>query len=163
MFLFINPTWLWPGLAVIVWVATLALVPPRRFGALLPIGLIGGFFLTLAIQYLAIDVLDLWRFNLAFAGPTIYLTPLWLLIAYVPEVILFIHHYPVNNVSRVFYIVLFALANTLIEWAFVGAGLRSYIHWNVLFTFALAVVVHLIVLGLYVATGGREKLATGEA
>lgn len=163
MLFYINPAWAWIGLAVVVWVAALILVPPRRFGGLLPIGIIAGFFLALVIQYIAIDLLNLWRFNLTFAGPSVYRVPLMLPLAYIPEVILFIHFFPVNNVSRVFYIFLFALANTLVEWGFVGAGLRFYVHWNVLFTFALAVILHLVVLWLYVAAGGREKLAGGRA
>ncbi|HEY3314825.1 MAG TPA: hypothetical protein VGL40_06010 [Bacillota bacterium] len=163
MVFLVNPVWAWVILLVGAYAVALLLLR-RRFLGLLPYGFVAGFFYTLAIQYLAVDVLGLWRYRLAFAGPTVYGIPFFVLLVWIPEVMLFIHYYPVNNVSRVFYIFMFSVGATLIQYPFVSPlELLIYLQWNVFWTFVLAVASHLAALWIYELSGGREKLATGRA
>ncbi|WP_459836433.1 hypothetical protein [Halanaerobaculum tunisiense] len=131
------------------------LVPLEKIKELLPFGLVGGFVLAVIIQYLAVDLLKLWRFNVAFLS--FKGIPIAVLLAWIPPVIVFRYFWfrIGSALGKMLYILFFALSTTAFEYASVLFNYRDYLNWNVFLTFALALVVHLG-LGYYITIQQSE-------
>ena len=147
----------WIILFLISALAMVILVPRRRIWELLAFGIIGGFALAMAVQYVAVVLLNLWRFNYvqiaAWRGIPVFVAAAWM-----PTVIIFAHllSYLRSSTGILLYVVGFSLATAGLEYAFVLMGYRSYVNWMFPYTVALAIVLHGI-LALYILTFARER------
>ncbi|GAB6098805.1 hypothetical protein JCM16358_06840 [Halanaerocella petrolearia] len=148
---------IWFYLSVILTIGMFFLVPTERVIELLPFGLVGGFGVAVIVQYLAVDLFNLWQFKaelLSIKG-----IPVGILLSWIPPVIIFGHFWRElgSNLERGAYILGFAVATTIMEYVFVVTGYRKYLYWNVYLTFLLAVVIH-IGLGYYLAVASRQRI-----
>lgn len=147
----------WIILFIISALAMVILVPRRRIWELLAFGIVGGFALAMAVQYVAVVLLELWSFNYvqiaAWRGIPLFVAAAWL-----PTTIIFAHFlgYLRSSTGILLYVVGFSLATAGLEYAFVLMGYRSYINWMFPYTAALAIVLHGI-LALYILTFARER------
>ena len=130
------------------------LVPRRDVVRLLPFGIVGGFLLALAVQWVAVSLLRIWRFNYtefaSYAG-----IPLFLALSWMPTMIIFGHWLQQirSNTGRFFFIAAFAVGTVLLEWAFVFTGYRDYLrYWNVFYTAILALAIHYLLAWYLLAT-----------
>ncbi|MGI6358197.1 MAG: hypothetical protein ACOX2K_05850 [Bacillota bacterium] len=144
----------WVLLFILAAIAMLVLVPRRDVIKLLPFGVVGGFLLALAVQWVAIHLLRIWRFNFtqfaSYRG-----IPLFLALSWVPATIIFGYWLRQirSNTGRFFFIAAFALGTVLLEWAFVLTGYRTYLrYWNVFYTAILALVLHYLLAWYLLAT-----------
>jgi len=164
----------WIILAIVVWVVGLLAVPQEDFRRLVPFGLIAGFALALLINLLATPILRLWGFR-QLAWPILGI-PFWILLAWVPSVILFVHFLPDNSLARLGWIILFPAIYTAIDYYFLRLGLRFYSPiWNLPYAFLLSLGTHLLILSYYLVsvrtpeaalstplgTGGDGRLGKG--
>lgn len=135
-----NLVWLLFFIAVTL--ITVAFVSRERIATLLPFSLWAGAGLALVIQYIAVNMLHLWRFN--FIQFPIFGIPLFLILAWTPAEILFgsflsrFHSFQ----STALLVIGFAALSTLMEWAFEAFGYRTLLNWSLLGTFILALAVH---------------------
>ena len=133
------------------------LVPRRRIWELMAFGIIGGFALAMAVQYVAVVLLDLWSFNYlqiaAWRGIPIFVAAAWM-----PTVIIFAHFlsYLRSSTGILLYVVGFSLAASALEYAFVLMGYRNYDNWSFPYTAGLAIVLHGL-LAMYILTFARER------
>lgn len=150
----------WVILFIMSALAMLVLVPRQRIWELLAFGIIGGLGLAIVVQYAAVVLYKLWSFNYlelaAWRGIPLFVAAAWL-----PTVIIFAHYlsYFRTSTGILFYIVGFALATALLEYAFVLAGYRYYNNWSFLHTAGLAIALHsLLALYLLIFASERRKL-----
>jgi len=138
----------WIILAVVAWVVGLLAVPQEDFRRLVPFGLIAGFGLALVINLFGGPILHLWSFRQA-AWPILGI-PFWVLLAWVPSVILFVHFLPDRSLPRLGWLLLFPAVYTALDYYFLRAGLRFFsANWNLPFAFLLSLGTHLLVLSFY--------------
>lgn len=148
----------WVLLFILAAIAMLVFVPRRDVIKLLPFGTVGGFLVAVAVQWIAVQVMGVWRFNYtdfaAYRGIPLFLTLSWM-----PVTIIFGHwllqiH---TGTGRFFYTAGFALSTVLLEWLLVLAGYRVYLRfWNLLYTAALALVLHYL-LAWYLLSAKRVE------
>lgn len=133
----------WVEFFILVSIMMLVLVPRERIVQLLPFGLVAGFVVAFIIQVLAVSILQLWSFNhlsfISFRG-----IPIFVVLAWIPSTIIFAHLVISSNTTIILYILPFgfALISTIVEYLFVHFGYRTYLRWNVLATFLLALAIH---------------------
>lgn len=137
----------WIVLALVVWALAFVLIPRNRFVKLLPFGLYGGFLMALAIQLMGVPLLKLWAFRNVMAP--IFGIPLFLLLAYIAEAMLFANFLPTGPVSVSIYILVFALINILVQYGVLQTGLQVYIRWNLVYTTLVAILSHVVLYSLY--------------
>lgn len=137
----------------------LIFVPRRDVVRLLPFGTVGGFLVAVAIQWVAVRYLRVWKFNYtdfaSYRG-----IPLFLTLAWMPITIIFGHWLLQirNATGRFFYVAGFALGTVVLEWVFVLTGYREYLrYWNILYTAILALVIHYLLAWYLVATRRVES------
>lgn len=148
-------TYFWLLFAAIAWVVTYLLVPREKIRRLIGIGFWGGLVLTVVIQVLAIAVLGLWKFNYMLLP--ILGFPLFLLLMWFAETILFVNFLPEGTNARIVYITAFAASNTLIGYYINAYGFQTFIRWNLLYTFLLAMATHLGIAYFYLVIRNRVK------
>lgn len=137
----------WVILALVAWALALVLIPRQRFTKLLPYGLYAGFVVALAIQLMGVPLLKLWAFRNVVAP--IFGIPLFLLLAYAAEAMLFANFLPAGPVSVAVYILVFALINILVDYGVLQTGLQVYIRWNMVYTTLVAILSHVVLYSLY--------------
>ena len=137
----------WIILALVVWALAFVLIPRQRFMKLLPYGLYAGFLVALAIQLMGVPLLKLWAFRNVVAP--IFGIPLFLLLAYAAEAMLFANFLPSGPVSVTIYILVFALINILVDYGVLQTGLQVYLRWNMVYTTLVAIVSHVVLYSLY--------------
>lgn len=141
--------WIW--LAVAVWVIGLLAVPQESFRRLVPFGLVAGFGLAFLINLFGTSIFQLWSYG-RLSWPILG-TPFWVLLAWIPAVVLFVHFLPEESLPRLAWLLLFPAAYTLIEFLFIRAGLRFYSHsWNLAYAFLLSLGTHMLVLSYYLTS-----------
>ncbi|AGB40722.1 hypothetical protein Halha_0749 [Halobacteroides halobius DSM 5150] len=147
----------WIYLFLILAVGMILVVPTEKIRDLLPFGLVGGFLVAIIIQYLAVNIFRLWEFNYALVPLAGF--PLGVGLAWVPPEIVFGYFWPSleTKLTRVMYILFFAIVSTLLEYLFLLMGYRKYLNWNIYSTFLLAVVIH-SALAYYLTS--KEQLKT---
>jgi len=136
-------------ITAVLWVAGLLLVPAERFRLLLPFGLLAGFGLAAIINLMGSSVMGLWEFHrtglLAVRG-----VPLMALLAWVPVVIVFVRFLPQAALPRLAWLLAFPLGYTALEYLLLRLGARSFAAgWNLEYSFALSLAVHVGVLAWY--------------
>jgi hypothetical protein len=140
----------WIILAVAVWAFALILIPRDRFLKLLPFGIYAGFLLALVIHLMGVPVLGLWAFRKMTMA--VFGIPVFLLVAYIAEVMLFVNFLPTGTLAVTAYILAFSLANLAVEYLFSRGGYRIFIRWGFMYTFLVAILSHLVVYSLYLLT-----------
>ncbi len=141
----------WIAFFIVSLIAMLVLIPGDKIRRLLPFGIVGGAVLALIVQWVAVPVLDLWRFHylslFSFQG-----IPLGLVLAWFPATVIFGAYFESMHslAAKLLYVLAFALIITIIEYGFVLAGYRSFINWNIVNSFLLAAAIH-SVLAAYLA------------
>lgn len=160
----------WIVLAVVLWVVALVAVPQENFRRLVPFGLIAGFGLALLINLFGSPIFQLWSFN-RLSWPILGI-PFWVLLSWVPSVILFVYFLPDNALARLGWLLLFPVGYTAVDYAFLKANLRFYSpNWNLAYAFLLSLGTHILVLSFYLSsirapaaslTSPSEKSATRE-
>jgi hypothetical protein len=146
----------WTALAISVWVITLILVPKERIGKLFHVGLVGGFLLAITINILAVSVFHLWSYGpdiIAFNG-----IPLAIPIAWIAEIILYVHYLPEHKLSIVLYTVAFVVIGTIIDYFCLKFGMRVYLNWNLWSMFFLGLFSHALVYAYYYTTNSEAKV-----
>lgn len=100
-----------------------------------------GIVLTTVLQIIGIHIFNWWYF------PSDYFSiigiPLTLIFGWIIGTILFITYYPAQPLGQFLYILIFSGITTLINYYFVINGFQVHNGWNFLYTFFLAVLVHL--------------------
>ncbi len=148
----------WIILAIVVWVVGLLAVPQDEFRRLIPFGLIAGFGLALLINLLGGPILQLWGFS-QLSWPMLGI-PFWVLLTWIPSVILFVYFLPGNSLARLGWLLLFPVVYTAIEYYFLRAGLRYYSPtWSLPFAFLLSLGIHLLILAYYLTSVGAPRAA----
>jgi len=149
----------WVLLFILAAIAMLVFVPRRDVIKLLPFGVVGGFLVALVVQWLAVTVLRVWKFNYtdfaAYRG-----IPLFLTLAWMPITIIFGHWLLQirQGTGRFFYIAAFALSTVLLEWMLVLTRYRVYLrYWNLFYTAALALVLHYLLAWYLLSTRRVEN------
>ncbi|MCL6580387.1 MAG: hypothetical protein K6U08_02065 [Firmicutes bacterium] len=141
----------WVLLAVVLWVVGLLAVPEQAFRRLVPFGVVAGFGLALAVNLVGGPILGLWGFNRV-TWPLLGI-PFWVLLAWVPAVILFVYYLPDGSLARAGWILLFPAVYTAIDYVFLRAGLRHFApNWNIVYSFLLSLGVHLLILSFYLTS-----------
>jgi len=141
----------WVGLAVVLWVVGLLAVPEQAFRRLVPFGVIAGFGLALAVNLAGGPILGLWGFNRV-TWPLLGI-PFWVLLAWVPAVILFVYYLPADSLARAGWILLFPAVYTAVDYVFLRAGLRYFApDWNIFYSFLLSLGIHLLILSFYLTS-----------
>lgn len=148
--------YLFIGLTVLLFL----LVPRDRILRLLLFGLIAGFGLAFILQYGAVNIFRWWKFNYALIE--IYGAPLGVSLSWIPAVIIFAYFWPlaVSRLGQLIYLIFFAVGTTIVEYSFVIFGYREYINWNVLLTFCLAFIVHLLLAFYLYLTTAKKPMST---
>ena len=138
----------WILLAVVMWVVGLLAVPQESFRRLMPFGIIAGFGLALLVNILGSSVLGLWRFT-SLSWPILGV-PFWILLAWVPSVIIFVHFLPGDSLARLGWLLAFPAIYTAVEFLYLRAGLRIFSsHWNLMAAFLLSLGLHIFILAYY--------------
>lgn len=151
----------WIVLAVVLWVVALLAVPQEDFRRLVPFGLIAGFGLALLINLFGGPILGLWGFR-QLAWPILGI-PFWVLLAWVPSVILFVHFLPGNALARLAWILVFPAIYTGLDYYFLQTGLRFYSpNWSLPYAFLLGVGSHLLILSFYLVSVRSPEAALTE-
>ena len=135
----------WFTFFVVSLVVMLVLVPSDKLRRLLAFGLIGGSALAYLVQWVAVNWLRLWGFNhLAFLS--VQRIPLGLVLAWFPSTVIFGHYFEYMHsfLTRLLYILGFALLGAVIEYGFVLAGYHYYLNWSVVNTFLLGAAIHTV-------------------
>ncbi|RJQ06498.1 MAG: hypothetical protein C4551_08130 [Bacillota bacterium] len=141
----------WVILAIVIWVVTLLAVPQENFRRLVPFGIIAGFGLALLINMLGSSIFGLWGFRNV-VWPILGI-PFWVLLSWVPAVILFVHYLPETSLARLGWLLLFPVVFTAIEFLFLRQGLRFFSpDWNLVYSFLLSLGVHILVLSYYLTS-----------
>ncbi|MGE5654535.1 MAG: hypothetical protein ACM3ZQ_09815 [Bacillota bacterium] len=151
-------TMVYPVFFILLTLIMLVLVPRRRIVGLLPFGLIAGAGVALVVQTTAIWYLGLWRWRylepFGWRGLPLFISATW-----IPAEIIFAHYIEETPKElTVLYILGFAGIATGVEWWFVRGGYQVPIHWSLLYTFILGVVIHTL-LSLYVLAIARRRTA----
>ncbi|MBM7623347.1 hypothetical protein [Sporohalobacter salinus] len=138
-----STTLVWFYLFTVLTAAMILLVPPNRIKEFLSFGLIGGGLIAIILQFLGVNVFELWKFNAALIS--INKIPLGILFAWIPPTIIFGHFaYKINSFLKVvIYIAGFALITSIITYGSVLLGYRSYLNWSPYLDFLLAFITHL--------------------
>jgi len=149
----------WVLLFILAAIAMLVFVPRRDVIRLLPFGIVGGWLVAVAIQWVAVQMLRVWRFNFtefaSYQG-----IPLFLTLAWMPLTIVFGHWLLQlrTGTGRFFYTAGFALGTVALEWLLVLASYRVYLrYWNVVYTAVLALVIHYLLAWYLLSTRRVEN------
>ncbi len=149
----------WVLLFMMAAIAMLVFVPRRDVIRLLPFGIVGGWLVAVAIQWVAVQILRVWRFNFtefaSYRG-----IPLFLTLAWMPLTIVFGHWLLQirTGTGRFFYTAGFALGTVVLEWLLVLASYRVYLrYWNVVYTAVLALVIHYLLAWYLLSTRRVEN------
>lgn len=149
----------WVLLFILAAIAMLVFVPRRDVIRLLPFGIVGGWLVAVAIQWVAVQMLRVWRFNFtefaSYRG-----IPLFLTLAWMPLTIVFGHWLLQlrTGTGRFFYTAGFALGTVALEWLLVLARYRVYLrYWNVVYTAVLALVIHYLLAWYLLSTRRVEN------
>ncbi|MCK4257875.1 MAG: hypothetical protein KAX49_02795 [Halanaerobiales bacterium] len=137
----------WMGLIIILGLGLIILVPIVRIRQLVLFGLLGGIGLAVVVFYIA-GALNLWRIV---EGYDVMGIPLLPVIAWFFPVVIFGNFFPKNDslLSKVIYILVFAVGSVITNYIFVFLGMWKSINWNYLYTFFLAFTSHSL-LTLYI-------------
>ncbi len=163
----------WIVLAIVLWVVGLLAVPQDDFRRLVPFSLLAGFGLALLINLIGSPILGLWGFRQVIWS--ILGIPFWVLMAWIPSVIIFVYYLPENSLARLAWILAFPVVYTALEWYFLRQGLRFFSPiWSLPYAFLLGLGTHLLVLSYYLVSvkppeaalsqplGGGSKGSSGE-
>ncbi len=148
----------WLLLFVVAWAVVLLVVPwDRVIGLLLP-SFLGGTVLALIINLIGVPVLGLWRFPATLVS--MVGIPIFLLLAYWAEMILFIHywdHLPGGSAEKGFYLIVFSLATTVLAYFALMMRYVIFFNWNLLYFWLTSFVAHGLTILFYNAPGLRES------
>ncbi len=146
----------WLGLFIALGAVIFLVVPRDRIIALLLPSFLGGAIIALIVNLIGVPVLGLWRFPVALVP--ILGIPLFLLLAYMAEMLLFLHyweHLPGGSTEKGLYLAVFSIANTIMAFFALSFGYVVFVRWNLLYFFLLAFALHGLVALLYFAPGVR--------
>jgi hypothetical protein len=146
----------WIILAVVTWVVGLGAVPQESFRKLVPFSLLAGFGLAMLVNLMGASIFRLWGFT-QLSWPILG-TPFWVLLAWVPTVIVFVYFLPTSSLPRLAWILLFPTAYTAIDYLFLRAGYRFFSpDWNLAYAFLLSLGIHLLILSFYLVSVRRPE------
>jgi hypothetical protein len=152
-----TPNLAWLLLFLIAWAVVLLVVPWNRVAGLLLPGFLGGTVLALIINLIGAPVLGLWRFP---ATPVSLLgIPVFLLLAYMAETILFLHYWdylPGGSAEKGLYVIAFSLANTGLAYLALLMRYVVFFNWTLLYFLIASFAMHVLALLLYSAPGLHE-------
>jgi len=134
-------------------------VPRDRIINLLLPSFLGGTVIALIINLIGVPILGLWRFPVALVP--ILGIPLFLLLAFMPGVLLFLHyweHLPGGSTEKALYLVTFSLVTTVIAFIALRLGYLLFIRWNLLYFFLLSLALYGLVVFLFFTPGIRTAL-----
>lgn len=134
-----NNNLIWFVWFLLISIVAFLLVPRKQLFRLLPIGIIAGYIMTLAILLLNVPLLNLWAFDSVPAN-SMFGVPLSLPLAFVPVMMLFAHyvHQMSSNNMLVVWITAFAVVTTLIQGLSVSAGIIRFLRWDLLASLLLS-------------------------
>jgi len=146
----------WLLLFIFAWAVALLVVPWNRVVNLLLPSFLGGTILTLIVNLIGVPILGLWRFPAA----TISLLgiPVFLLLAFMAEMILFLHywdHLPGGSAEKGLYVIAFSLATTVMAFFAMLMRYVVFYNWTLLYFLVVSFAVHILTLLLYFAPGLR--------
>ncbi len=147
----------WFVLFILAWAVVLLVVPLDRVAALLLPGFLGGTVLALFVNLLAVPILGLWRFSPAMF--TMLGIPVFLLLAYAAEMLLFLHywdHLPGGSAEKGLYLVAFTMATTVVAYFALIMRYVIFVNWSLIYFFISSFVIHCLAALLYTAPGIRE-------
>lgn len=150
---------LWLGLFLVLWAVIFLVVPRERIVNLLLPSFLAGTVVALIVNLIGAPILVLWRFPVALVP--IFGIPLFLLLAYMAEMLLFLNywdHLPGGSTEKGLYLVVFSLANTILAYFAVTLGYLVFVRWNFLYFFLLAFAIHALAAFLYTTPGVRTVL-----
>lgn len=136
----------WILVNVFLLVITLVLVPLERIKQLFVYGFIGGTVLAVIIFFVA-DILDLWE---TVGSIEVFNVPILPTIAWFFPVVVFANFFPKSDllISKILYILLFAVGSVVVQYTFTVLGMWINIKWSLFYTFLLAIGTHTF-LSLY--------------
>lgn len=145
----------WLIITAVAWIVTYFLVPREKLKRLFTVGFWGGLVLTVIIQYIAVDLLGLWKFN--FMLVPILGFPLFLPLIWFAETILFVNYLPETTTGKAISIVAFVAGTTAVNYLLLLWGLQTFIRWNLFYTFVLGIATHILISYFYlVSLRGRR-------
>ena len=153
-----SSTLLWLVLFIVAWAVVLLVIPRDQVIRLLLPSFLGGTVLSLIINLIGVPVLGLWRFP---ATPISLLgIPVFLLLAYWAETILFLHywdHLPGGSAEKILYLVAFSLATTVMAYFALIMRYVIFFNWNLLYFLLISFVAHSLTILIYAVPGIRES------
>ena len=151
-----TPNLAWLLLFIIAWAVALLVVPWDRLAGLLLPGFLGGTLLALIVNLIGVPILGLWHFPAAISMLGI---PVFLLLAYTAEMILFLHywdHLPGGSAEKGIYIIAFSLMNTGLAYLALLMGYVVFYNWTLVYFLISSLAVHVLSLLFYSTIGIRE-------
>lgn len=133
--------------AIAFWSLAFFLVPISLVKRILPFAFIGGFLYTFIVQYVAVDLLEIWAYRADIA--TVLGIPVFFILSWFAVTLLFgffLYQYPRHQLwTLTFFVFITTLINIL------AAGNRKilFIQWGLLETFLFAVFSHILLLYLF--------------
>jgi hypothetical protein len=118
---------------------TIIFVPKDKFKSLFWLSFLWGFLVSIAFVLITSGLLNLlqWRHTMPFS---FYGTPVWLNVAWLLSIMLYLYFLPTQKEWYYFAVYLFgfAFASAILDKVFHQIGLLQYIHWNPFFRFLVA-------------------------
>ncbi len=154
-----SPKLAWLGLFLVLWLVALLSVPRARLVDLLLPSFLLGTVAALLVNLVGSSLLGLWRFPVALVP--VFGVPLFLLLAYMPEMLLFLHYWdylPGGSTERFVYILAFSLANTAVAHLAATFKYLVFVRWNLLLFFLLSFFIHGLAVLLSSFLGARAGL-----
>ena len=152
-----TPNLAWMLLFLIAWAVALLVVPWNRVVGLLLPSFLGGTVLAVIVNLIGVPVLGLWRFA---ATPLSLLgIPVFLLLAYMAEMILFLHYWdylPGGSAEKGLYVTAFSLGNAGVAYLALLMRYVVFFNWTLLYFLIASFVMHVLTLLLYSAPGLHE-------
>jgi len=146
----LSANYLWLGLFLVLWAVVFLIVPRERIVTLLMPSFLGGTVIALITNLIGVSILGMWRFPVALLP--LFGIPLFMLLAYMPEMLIFLHyweHLPGGTAEKGIYLATFGFLNTAVAYFAVIMGYLIFIRWNFIYFFLLSVVLHALAVVIF--------------
>lgn len=133
-----DKNFIWFVWFILMTLVAYLLIPRRQFLRLLPLGIVAGFLLVLAIFLLNVPLLGIWAFDTI--PNSVVGVPLSLPLVWIPITMLFAYYVPKFKSRDMLTILIsgFAAGTTLVQGLSVNAGIMRFVHWDLLATLLLS-------------------------
>jgi hypothetical protein len=142
----------WIIFVATIWLGGVSLWKTRKKSALLKMVFWMGIVSTIVFQIIGVTIFKWWHFTSNYLS--LFGIPLGIIIAWVFGTNIYVYFLPRTWYGQIPYLLLFCILTTLINIHFVVSGYQVHTGWSFLYTFLLALVVHIIETFLVIPWSG---------